>query len=145
MTGILILLGGFVLLIAMNVPVAFSMALACILTLCWQGTIPLSTVTMKFYSGIDTFPFLAIPLFILAGGLMEHGGISQRLVRLARNLVGHIKGGLGFVVVVATMFLSGITGSTIAEASALGGLLLPSMIRAGYAPERAAADRKSVV
>ncbi len=139
MTGILILLGGFVLLIAMNVPVAFSMALACILTLCWQGTIPLSTVTMKFYSGIDTFPFLAIPLFILAGGLMEHGGISQRLVRLARNLVGHIKGGLGFVVVVATMFLSGITGSTIAEASALGGLLLPSMIRAGYAPERAAA------
>ncbi|MFI5340713.1 MAG: TRAP transporter large permease subunit, partial [Candidatus Methylomirabilales bacterium] len=139
MTGILILLGGFVLLLALDVPVAFSMALACILTLCWQGTIPLSTVTMKFYSGIDTFPFLAIPLFILAGGLMEHGGISQRLVRLARNLVGHIKGGLGFVVVVATMFLSGITGSTIAEASALGGLLLSSMIRAGYAPERASA------
>ena len=139
MTGILILMGGFVLLLAMDVPVAFSMALACILTLCWQGTIPLSTVTMKFYSGIDTFPFLAIPLFILAGGLMEHGGIAQRLVRLARNLVGHIKGGLGFVVVVATMFLSGITGSTIAEASALGGLLLPSMIRAGYAPERASA------
>jgi C4-dicarboxylate transporter DctM subunit len=138
-TGVLILLGGFVLLLAMDVPVAFSMALACILTLFWQGTIPMSTVTMKFYSGIDTFPFLAIPLFILAGGLMEHGGISQRLVRLARNLVGHIRGGLGFVVVVSEIFFSGISGSSIADASAIGALLLPSMIRAGYAAERASA------
>jgi tripartite ATP-independent transporter DctM subunit len=138
-TGILILLGGFILLLAMDVPVAFSMALACILTLFWQGTIPMSTVTMKFYSGIDTFPFLAIPLFILAGGLMEHGGISQRLVRLARNLVGHIRGGLGFVVVVSEIFFSGISGSSIADASAIGALLLPSMIRAGYAAERASA------
>ena len=119
MTAIAILLGGFVLLIAMNVPVAFSMALACILTLLWQGTIPVSTVTLKLYSGIDTFPFLAIPLFILAGGLMEHGGISQRLVRLAQNLVGHIKGGLGFVVVVSEIFFSGISGSSIADASAI--------------------------
>ena len=139
MITILVLLGSFILLVAINVPVAFSMILACILALLQQGTIPMSTVTMKLYSGIDTFPFLAIPLFILAGGLMEHGGISQRLVLLAHNLVGHIKGGLGYVVVVATMFLSGITGSTIAEASALGSLLLPSMIRAGYAPARASA------
>lgn len=138
-TGTLILLGGFFLLLAINVPVAFSMALACILTLWWQGTIPLSTVTMKFYSGIDTFSFLAIPLFILAGGLMEHGGISQRLVRLARNLVGHIRGGLGFVVVVSEIFFSGISGSSIADASAIGALLLPSMVRAGYAAERASA------
>ncbi len=139
MTAIAILLGGFVLLIAMNVPVAFSMALACILTLLWQGTIPVSTVTLKLYSGIDTFPFLAIPLFILAGGLMEHGGISQRLVRLAQNLVGHIKGGLGFVVVVSEIFFSGISGSSIADASAIGSLLLPSMIRAGYSASRASA------
>ncbi len=137
--AILILLGGFILLLAINVPVAFSMALACIATLLWQGTIPVSTVTLKLYSGIDTFPFLAIPLFILAGGLMEHGGISQRLVRLARNLVGHIKGGLGFVVVVSEIFFSGISGSSIADASAIGSLLLPSMIRAGYSADRAAA------
>ncbi len=139
MTAIAILLGGFALLLAMNVPVAFAMALACIATLLWQGTIPVLTVTLKLYSGIDTFPFLAIPLFILAGGLMEHGGISQRLVRLARNLVGHIKGGLGFVVVVSEIFFSGISGSSIADASAIGSLLLPSMIRAGYAANRAAA------
>jgi len=138
-TALAILLGGFAVLLAINVPVAFSMAVACILTLFYQGTIPVSTVTLKLYSGIDTFPFLAIPLFILAGGLMEQGGISQRLVRFAKNLVGHIKGGLGFVVVVSEIFFSGISGSSIADASAIGSLLLPSMIQAGYAPARAAA------
>jgi len=137
--AIVTLLGGFVLLLAINVPVAFSMVLACILTLLSQGSIPISTVTLKLYSGIDTFPFLAIPLFILAGGLMEHGGISHRLVRLAKNLVGHIKGGLGFVVVVSEIFFSGISGSSIADASAIGSLLLPSMTRAGYSASRAAA------
>jgi len=138
-TALVLLLGGFIVLLAINVPVAFSMVLACILTLFYQGTIPVSTVTLKLYSGIDTFPFLAIPLFILAGGLMEQGGISQRLVRFAKNLVGHIKGGLGFVVVVSEIFFSGISGSSIADASAIGSLLLPSMIQAGYAPPRASA------
>ncbi len=139
MTPIAILLGGFFVLLALNVPVAFSMILACIAALWWQGTIPILTVTMKLYSGIDTFPFLAIPLFILAGGLMEQGGISARLVRLATNLVGHIKGGLGFVVVVSEIFFSGISGSSIADASAIGSLLLPSMVRAGYSAAQATA------
>ena len=139
MGTIFILLASFGGLLVINVPVAFSMTLACILALFWQGTIPISTVTLKLYSGIDTFPFLAIPLFILAGGLMEQGGISQRLVRFARDLVGHIKGGLGFVVVVSEIFFSGISGSSIADASAIGALLLPSMVRAGYDPPRAAA------
>ena len=139
MTPIAILLGGFFFLVALNVPVAFSMVLACIAALWWQGTIPILTVTMKLYSGIDTFPFLAIPLFILAGGLMEQGGIAARLVRLATNLVGHIKGGLGFVVVVSEIFFSGISGSSVADASAIGSLLLPSMIRAGYTAAQATA------
>jgi C4-dicarboxylate transporter, DctM subunit len=139
MAPIVILLGGFFLLVVLNVPVAFSMVLACIAALWWQGTIPVLTVTMKLYSGIDTFPFLAIPLFILAGGLMEQGGISARLVRLASNLVGHIRGGLGFVVVVSEIFFSGISGSSIADASAIGSLLLPSMVRAGYTAAQATA------
>ena len=137
METVYILLGSFFVLLAINVPVAFCMSLACIFSLLWKGTIPISTVTLKFHSGIDTFPFLAIPLFILAGGLMEHGGISQRLVRFARNLVGHIKGGLGIVVVVSEIFFSGISGSSIADASAIGSLLLPSMVRAGYSPPQA--------
>ncbi|MEI8189243.1 MAG: TRAP transporter large permease [candidate division NC10 bacterium] len=139
MIPIAILLGGFFLLLALNVPVAFSMILACIAALWWQGTVPILTVTMKLYSGIDTFPFLAIPLFILAGGLMEQGGISARLVRLATNLVGHIRGGLGFVVVVSEIFFSGISGSSVADASAIGSLLLPSMVRAGYTAAQATA------
>jgi C4-dicarboxylate transporter DctM subunit len=139
MDTVFILLASFGFLLVINVPVAFSMTLACILALFWQGAIPVSTVTLKLYSGIDTFPFLAIPLFILAGGFMEQGGISQRLVLFARNLVGHIKGGLGFVVVVSEIFFSGISGSSIADASAIGSLLLPSMTKAGYPPPRAAA------
>ena len=139
MIPIAILLGGFFLLLTLNVPVAFSMILACIAALWWQGTVPILTVTMKLYSGIDTFPFLAIPLFILAGGLMEQGGISARLVRLATNLVGHIRGGLGFVVVVSEIFFSGISGSSVADASAIGSLLLPSMVRAGYTAAQATA------
>jgi C4-dicarboxylate transporter DctM subunit len=85
MIALIILLGGFIVLLAINVPVAFSMALACILTLFYQGTIPISTVTLKLYSGIDTFPFLAIPLFILAGGLMEQGG-SPSVSSVCKNL-----------------------------------------------------------
>jgi tripartite ATP-independent transporter DctM subunit len=139
MGTVYILLCVFGLLLVVNVPVAFSMILACILALLWQGSIPISTVTLKLYSGIDTFPFLAIPLFILAGGFMEQGGISQRLVQFAKNLVGHIRGGLGFVVIVAEIFFSGISGSSIADASAIGSLLLPSMAKAGYTPPRAAA------
>lgn len=139
MGTVFILLASFGFFLVINVPVAFSMTLACILALFWQGAIPVSTVTLKLYSGIDTFPFLAIPLFILAGGFMEQGGISQRLVLFARNLVGHIKGGLGFVVVVSEIFFSGISGSSIADASAIGSLLLPSMTKAGYTPPRAAA------
>ncbi len=139
MGTVFILLCTFGLLLVVNVPVAFSMTLACILALLWQGAIPISTVTLKLYSGIDTFPFLAIPLFILAGGFMEQGGISQRLVLFAKNLVGHIKGGLGFVVVVAEIFFSWISGSSIADAAAIGSLLLPSMAKAGYTPPRAAA------
>jgi len=137
MSTVLVLLGSFLVLLLINVPVAFCMSLACVFAFLWKGTIPVLTLPMKLSSGIDTFPFLAIPLFILAGSLMEHGGISQRLVRFARNLVGHIKGGLGIVVVISEVFFSGISGSSIADASAIGSLLLPSMVRAGYTPPRA--------
>jgi C4-dicarboxylate transporter DctM subunit len=135
----LILLIVFLLLLALNVPVSFSMILACILALLSMDGAPIGMVGVKLYAGIDTFPFLAIPLFILAGSLMEHGGISERLVRLARSLVGHIRGGLGFVVIVSEVFFSGISGSSIADASAIGSLLLPSMVKAGYRPAQATA------
>src|SRR6185436_15295464 len=93
----------------------------------------------RMLEGADSFVLLAIPLFILAGALMESGGISARLVDLARALIGHVRGGLGQVVVVSEMLFSGISGSTIADVSAIGSLMVPGLVRAGFTPERAVA------
>jgi len=139
MDPITLMVLAFLILVVLNVPIAFAMASATMLALFVSGNIPLQMVPQKMASGIESFPFLAIPLFILTGGFMETGGISRRLVEFAQNLVGHIRGGLGLVMVVAEMFFSGISGSALADASAIGTLLIPSMIKANYKPSRAAA------
>lgn len=128
----------FVVLLALGMPVAFSMALATIAGFL-ALEIPLETVAHKMLSGIEPFPFVAIPLFVLAGALMETSGISRRLVVLATAVVGHIRGGLGIVVVASEVLFSGISGSSVADASAIGSILIPSLVKAGYPPERAAA------
>ena len=128
----------FVALLALGIPVAFSMAIATIAGFIVLG-IPLETVAHKMLSGIEPFPFVAIPLFVLAGALMETSGISRRLVALASAIVGHIRGGLGIVVVASEVLFSGISGSSVADASAIGSILIPSLTKAGYPPERAAA------
>ncbi len=133
-----VLIIAFLVLLAFGVPVAFSMGLATLASFV-SLDIPLETVAQKMMAGIEPFPFVAIPLFILAGGLMETGGISRRLVALATALVGHIRGGLGVVVVASEVLFSGISGSSVADASAIGSVLIPSLVRAGYPPERAAA------
>jgi tripartite ATP-independent transporter DctM subunit len=129
----------FPLLVLLNVPIAFAMGTATILALFFEGTIPVQIVHQKMISGIESFPFLAIPLFILTGGFMETGGISRRLVDFAESIVGHVRGGLGFVMVVAEMFFSGISGAALADASAVGSLMIPAMVKARYTPQRAAA------
>src|SRR5687767_9968786 len=128
----------FVALLAFGMPVAFSMAIATIAGFLVLE-IPLETVAQKMLSGIEPFPFVAIPLFVLAGALMETSGISRRLVALASAIVGHIRGGLGIVVVASEVLFSGISGSSVADASAIGSILIPSLVKAGYPPERAAA------
>src|SRR2546428_5257742 len=95
--------------------------------------IPLSVVYVKMTPTVDSWPFLAIPFFLLAGNLMTVGGITTRLVDLADVLVGWIAGGLSQVVVVVEMILSGMTGSEIGDAAALGSVLVPAMQRSGYA------------
>lgn len=134
----ILLVLSFVGLLLLGIPVAFSMLLATAGGFLVQD-IPLELIAQKLLSGIEPFPFVAIPLFILAGGLMETGGISRRLVALASALVGHIRGGLGIVVVLSEVLFSGISGSSVADASAIGSILIPPMVRAGYPPERAAA------
>jgi C4-dicarboxylate transporter, DctM subunit len=121
----------FVLLFA-SFPIAVSMGLACVLAILAQGNMSLTTVAQKLFTGLDSFPLLAVPLFILAGAFMETGGISTRLVKLASVLVGSIRGGLGMVTVVGTIFFSGISGSSSADTAAIGSIMIPSMAKRGY-------------
>jgi C4-dicarboxylate transporter DctM subunit len=115
------------------------MGLASILGLLIKGNIPLVVIPQKIFTGSDSFPLLAVPFFILAGTLMDTGGISLRLVRLAQSLVGHFRNGLGMVSIVSEIFFSGISGSTAADTAAIGSILIPAMNQAGYTPRRATA------
>jgi tripartite ATP-independent transporter DctM subunit len=127
-----IILGVIVLLTAINVPIGYALSVATILAILWTGSASLSVVPLNLFSGASSFPLLAIPLFILAGGLMETSGISQRLVNLANSLVGFIRGGLAMVTVVATMIQSEISGSSVADAAAIGKVVIPAMEKRGY-------------
>ena len=137
MTGGLLAL--FVALVVLGAPIAFALGAAAIVGLMLLEGVPLTIIASRTFGGIDSFALLAIPFFILAGELMESGGMSVRLVNLARALVGHVRGGLGNVSVVGMMFFSGISGSTTADAVAVGSVMIPPMIKSGYEPERAAA------
>jgi C4-dicarboxylate transporter DctM subunit len=128
----------FLVLIAFSVPIAFSMGIVSLIGMIWTKDF-LMVIPQRIFTGIDSFVLLAIPFFILAGDLMEAGGISQRLMRLADSLVGHLRGGLGMVAVVAEIFFSGISGSTSADTAAMSSMMGPAMKKSGYPPERAAA------
>jgi C4-dicarboxylate transporter, DctM subunit len=127
-----LILGMIVLLTIINVPIGFALSITTIIFLFWKGTASLSVVPLNLFSGASSFPLLAIPLFILAGGLMETSGISLRLVNMANSLVGFIRGGLAMVTVVATMIQSEISGSSVADAAAIGNVVIPAMEKRGY-------------
>ncbi len=129
----------FALLLLSATPVSFAMGLAAVAAIVQNGKVPMNTVVTQMVSGMDSFPLMAIPFFILAGELMERGGISEKLVNLARALVGHIQGGLGMVVILGEYLFSGISGSTTADISAIGSLLIAPMERAGYSKGEAVA------
>jgi C4-dicarboxylate transporter, DctM subunit len=135
----LILSVAFIALVVANIPIAFAMGLSSVLGLLVQGSIPLVVVPQKIFTGLDSFPLLAVPFFILAGALMDASGISNRLISLAQVLVGHFRNGLGMVSVVSEIFFSGISGSTAADTAAIGSVMIPAMKQAGYEPARAAA------
>jgi C4-dicarboxylate transporter, DctM subunit len=127
-----LIFGVIIFLTVINVPIAFGLSITTILFLLWKGTASLSVVPLNLFSGASSFPLLAIPLFILAGGLMETSGISLRLVNLANSFVGFIRGGLAMVTVVATMIQSEISGSSVADAAAIGNVVIPAMEKRGY-------------
>jgi tripartite ATP-independent transporter DctM subunit len=127
----------FLVLLVLGVPVAFTIGVAGLAGLMWSGKYPLTIVVQQVFQSVDSFVLLAIPLFILAGSLMETGGIAARLVRLAQAIIGWVRGGLAMAVVVAEYIFSGISGSTIADVSAIGATMIPPMRKAGYTAEQA--------
>jgi tripartite ATP-independent transporter DctM subunit len=131
------LVGLVVLLMLINTPIAIAIGLACVGYLLAKGNIPLSIVSISIVGGMDSYVLLAVPLFILVGELMNTGGITERLVTFSRALVGHIRGSLGISTVLGEYIFSGISGSSVADVSAMGSLLIPAMKRGGYRPEMA--------
>ena len=127
----LILLGSFVLLFLLRVPVALSLATSSVLTGLYLN-VPLEVVGQTMLNSLSSFSLLAIPLFVLAGEIMGAGGISKRLIDLSNLLVGRFRGGLAMVNVVASMFFGGITGSSVADASSIGSIMIPMMREKGY-------------
>jgi C4-dicarboxylate transporter, DctM subunit len=119
-------------LLFLSVPVAFSLGLASTIALASDGSMPLLVLVQRMFSALDLFPLMAIPFFILAGALMETGGISRRLVNFANSLVGTMTGGLAVVTVVTAMFFSAISGSSAATTAAIGSILIPAMVKKGY-------------
>jgi C4-dicarboxylate transporter DctM subunit len=133
-------LGNFVAFMLVGVPIAIALGIACVAYLIITGnTGILLAFPQRMVAGVDVFVLLTIPLFILAGNLMNAGGITDRIVACSQALVGHIRGGLSLVNVVASMFFSGVSGAATADSSALGTVLIPAMVREGYDKAYAAA------
>ena len=129
-----------VLLMAFGTPVVFALLLGPGLSLLIDGeTQYFPALLARFYNGIDSFPLLAVPFFILAGEIMNAGGITSSIVRFAQSLVGHVRGGLAQVNVLSSMIFAGISGSAVADASAIGKMMIPAMEREGYPRPFAAA------
>ncbi|MGC3963115.1 MAG: TRAP transporter large permease [Rhodocyclaceae bacterium] len=117
--------------LVLGVPVVFAIGLSAVATILYEG-LPMAVVFQKMTGGMQVFTFLAIPFFIMAGELMLLGGIADRIVNFAKALVGHVRGGLGMANVVACTLFGGVSGSPVADVSAMGGVLIPSMKREGY-------------
>lgn len=126
------LFGLLFVLFLINIPIAIALGLSSAIVLYFQSDVPLMIIVQKMFNGSDSFPLMAVPFFILAGKLMETGGISQRLVTFANTLVGRFHGGLAIVSIIACMFFAAISGSAAATTAAVGSILIPSMVKKGY-------------
>ncbi|MDU2064892.1 MAG: TRAP transporter large permease [Sporomusaceae bacterium] len=129
--GVVVLLGSFILLMVLRIPIAFSLGISSLIT-CFYSDIPLTPLAQRMVASLDSFPLMTIPFFILAGHIMSQGGIARRIVDFANVLVGRMRGGLAMVNIVASMFFGGTTGSSVADVASVGPVLIPMMERKGY-------------
>ncbi|MBD9522928.1 TRAP transporter large permease subunit [Ensifer sp. ENS02] len=132
-----IFLGALLGPMALGVPIAFALIISGVALMLFLGLFDAQIVAQNVLNGADSFPLMAVPFFLLAGEVMNTGGLSRRIVALAMAMVGHIRGGLGFVAIFAACILSSLSGSAVADAAALGALLLPMMLKSGHDPARA--------
>ena len=134
---LLVFIGSLLAAMALGVPIAFSLLL-CGVALMWHlGIFDAQIMALNVIEGANSFPLLAVPFFMLAGEIMNTGGLSRRIVAFAMALVGHIRGGLGYVTIVSDCLLSALSGSAVADAAALTALMLPMMVKAGHDKGRA--------
>ena len=135
---ILVFLGSLLGAMAMRIPVAFALMLAGVALMIQLDTFDAQILAQNLIGGADSFPLLAIPFFMLAGELMNAGGLSRRIVALPMALVGHMRGGLGFVAIIAAIVMASLSGSAVADTAAVAAMLMPMMRKAGYDPNRSA-------
>ena len=127
----LVLLGSFTVLCFMGMPVAYALGAAALCAALWMD-IPLEAIALKTSDGMDDFPLLAIPFFILAGAITAEGGMAERIINLAKIFVGFIRGGLALVNILASTMFGCISGSSVADTASIGSVMIPQMIKAGY-------------
>ncbi len=116
----------------LGIPIAFALLVSSVALMYFLGIFDSQIIAQNLISGADNFPLMAIPFFMLAGEAMNRGGLSRRIVEMAMNLVGHIKGGLGYVAIIASVLFASLSGSAVADTAALGAILIPMMVKSGY-------------
>ncbi|MBP1932114.1 TRAP transporter large permease [Ammoniphilus resinae] len=130
--ALVVFVGSLLGVMALGTPIAFALLISGIALMMHLGIFDSQIVSQNLISGADNFPLMAIPFFILAGELMNRGGISDKIINFALALVGHIRGGLGYVAIIGAVLFAGLSGSAVADTAALGAILIPMMVNAGY-------------
>lgn len=133
-----IFLGSLLIAMAIGIPIAYSLLISGIALMWHLDLFDAQILAQNVINGADSFPLLAVPFFMLAGEIMNVGGLSKRIVKLALAVVGHVPGGLGYVAIMAAVILAAVSGSAVADAAALASLLLPMMVAAGHDKARSA-------
>lgn len=127
-----VLFGSFAILLFLTVPIGIAIGLATLITIFYSGSLPVEFLAKELITSVDSFPLMAVPFFILAGEIMGKGGISERLFKVANALVGNKTGGFAIATIVTCMFFAAISGSGPATVAAIGGIMIPAMVRNGY-------------
>ena len=145
MTTFIVFLVALFAFMLIGLPLAFVLIICAIFMMLSLNQSDVMVIAQNMVSGTNSFALMAIPFFMLAGEIMDRGGLSLRIVKFAKLIVGRIRGGLGYTAILATIVFSGLSGSAVADAAALGAILIPLMIKSGYKMSRSVASLRRVL